>query len=90
MILLVILAAGITAGEVAVLGVGFGSTLLFILGAQQLLRRDGRPALGRVELGEIAIERGQRLVHNLADLAQRMALRHPILEVNEAEQRPAA
>jgi hypothetical protein len=38
-------------------------------GAQQLLRRDRGAPLGRVELAKIPIEAGERIVHDLPDLA---------------------
>ena len=56
-------------------------------GAKQPLRRDRGAAFRRVEPGEFPIERRQRLVYDLTDLAQRMSLRHPLLQVHKAEQR---
>ncbi len=40
--------------------------------AQQALRRNRRAAIGAIELGEFRIERGQRRIHELPDLAERM------------------
>lgn len=55
----------------------------------QSLRRDrGATEIGvkRLELG---IETGERIIHHLSDLAQRMSRRDPLLQIDIAEQRPA-
>ena len=57
-------------------------------GADQPLRRDGRPAFGRIEPIELGIEAGQGVVDDLPDLPQRMARRDTFLEIDIAEQRP--
>jgi len=58
-------------------------------GADQTLGRDGGTAFARVEHIKLGIEAGQRIVHDLPDLAQRVVCGNPRLEINIAEQRPA-
>jgi hypothetical protein len=56
--------------------------------AQQSLGCDRGPAEGRVHRRELGIERDQHLVDDLADYAQRVVRRHPLLQINVREQRP--
>jgi hypothetical protein len=54
--------------------------------AEQSLRCNRRPSALGIDLGELAIERGQHFVDDAADQAQRMLRRNAILEVNVREQ----
>ena len=55
-------------------------------GPQQLLRRDRGPAVQRVELLELPVQRRQRGIRDRQDRPQRMARRHPALAAHIAEQ----
>jgi len=46
-------------------------------GAQQLLRRDRRPALVRIELRQAAVQLAQHIADKIPDLPQRVGHRHP-------------
>jgi hypothetical protein len=59
------------------------------LGEPEPLRRDRGAAFSGVKLGEIGIERGEGIIHDLPDLAQRVLRRHPLVKVHETEQRPS-
>lgn len=55
----------------------------------QPFRRDrGAPEVGAKSL-ELRLEAGQRVVHHLPDIAQRMPQRDPHIQIDIAEQRPA-
>lgn len=55
----------------------------------QPFRRDRGTAKVSVERLELGIQAGQRFIHNLPDLAQRMTHRDAFLQIDIAEQRPA-
>jgi tetratricopeptide (TPR) repeat protein len=57
------------------------------LRAQQPLRRNGRPTDGRVQPVELPRHLRQHAVHQRADRAQRMVLRHPLLRRHVTEHR---
>ena len=57
-------------------------------GPEQPLRRDRLPPGALVETLELGIERGQRVVHDGPDRAQRMTLRHPLFQVYVGKQGP--
>jgi len=57
-------------------------------GPDQPLRCDRGAAEIGVERCELGIQTGQRVVHHLPDLTQRMSCRNARLEIDTAEQRP--
>ena len=54
-------------------------------GPQKPLGRNRRPAIGRVKPGKLRIERRQRGVDDLPDLAQRVRGRNPLLKIARME-----
>ena len=56
-------------------------------GAQQPLGRNRRAAIGGIKLGELCVERRQRGIHKLANLAERMTEGNAFLQIDVAEHR---
>lgn len=54
-------------------------------GADKPLRRDRGPSKAGLDRRKLAIQTGQRVIHDLPDLAQGMAGRDPRLKVHIAE-----
>lgn len=58
-------------------------------GLDQPLRRDRGAAEINIQMVKIVIETGERIVHDLSELAQRVPRRDAALKIDIAEQRPA-